>query len=65
MKRLLDVLIALLGLAFIVGAFKTRGFVGRGWKGSGPIHPITATGRVIIFLVGVAALLAAFGIISK
>ena len=56
---------AFLGAAFMIAAFKTRGLVGRGWKGSGPIHPITKTGRVIIFLTGVAALLAAVGVISK
>lgn len=50
---------------FIVVAFKTRGFVSRGWKGSGPIRPITTIGRVIIFLTGVAVLLAAVGVISK
>jgi hypothetical protein len=58
-------LLVVLGIIFMIAAFKTRGFVPRWWKGKGPIHPITRTGRVILFLVGLSAILAAFGIISK
>ena len=65
MKQFMNVFMAFLGVAFMIAAFKTRGFVSRGWKGSGPIHPITKAGRVIIFLTGVAALLAAVGVIPK
>jgi hypothetical protein len=65
MKQFINVFLAFLGIGFIVAAFKTRGFVSRSWNGSGPIHPITTIGRVIIFLTGLAALLAAVGIISK
>jgi hypothetical protein len=65
MKQFTNLFMAFLGVIFMVAAFKTRGFVSRGWKGSGPIHPITTTGRVIIFLIGVAALLAAAGVILK
>jgi uncharacterized membrane protein len=65
MKQFINVFLAFLGVVFMVAAFKTRGLVSRGWNGSGPIHPITTVGRVIIFLTGVAALLAAVGVISK
>jgi uncharacterized membrane protein len=58
MKQFINVFMALLGVVFMVAAFKTRGLVSRSWNGSGPVHPITTTGRVIIFLTGVAALLA-------
>jgi hypothetical protein len=61
----LDIFMAILGIDFMVAAFKTRGFIHRSWREGDPIVPITKIGRVIIFLVGVAALLAAFGIISK
>ncbi len=65
MNRVTNVLLIILGVLFMIAAFKTRGFVSRRWKKDGPIHPITRTGRVIIFLVGLSALLAAFGIMSK
>jgi uncharacterized membrane protein len=64
-NRLTNGLLIILGVLFMIAAFKTRGFVPRWWRGKGPIHPITRTGRVIIFLTGVAAILAAFGVISK
>jgi hypothetical protein len=65
MKQFMNIFIALLGVVFVVAAFRTRGLVGRGWNGRGPIHPITTAGRVIIVLIGVAALLAAIGVIPK
>jgi hypothetical protein len=65
MKQFTNVFMAFLGVVFMVAAFKTRGFISRGWKTGDPIHPITTIGRVIIFLGGVAAVLAAVGVISK
>ena len=65
MQLFTNVLLALLGIVFMVAAFKTTGLVGRGWKAGDPVHPITTTGRVIIFLIGVVAMLAAVGVISK
>lgn len=65
MKQFINVFMAFLGVMFVIAAFKTNGFISRGWKKGDSIIPITTTGRVIIFLTGVAALLAAIGIISK
>ncbi len=65
MKLFIDIFLVFLGVAFMIAAFKTDGLVTRRWKPGDPIHPITTTGRVIVFLTGVAALLAAVGIISK
>jgi len=61
----LNIFMAILGVAFMVAAFKTRGFTHRSWREGDPIAPITQIGRVIIFLVGVSVVLAALGIISK
>jgi uncharacterized membrane protein len=65
MQQLTNILLAVIGVLFMLAAFKTTGFVGRGWKAGDPVHPITTTGRVIIFLIGVVASLAAVGVISK
>jgi hypothetical protein len=65
MEQFTNVLLAVLGVGFMVAAFKTTGLVSRGWKLGDPVHPITRAGRIIIFLTGVAALLAAVGVISK
>ena len=65
MNLFTDITLAVLGVVFMVAAFKTDGFVTRGWKPGDPIHPITTTGRVIVFLTGGAAFLAAVGLISK
>ena len=65
MKQFVDIFLAILGVVFMIGALKTRGFTSRGWKKGDPIHPITTTGRVILFPIGVASLLASLGVISK
>jgi hypothetical protein len=65
MKQFINVLLAFLGVVFMVAAFRTRGLVSRGWKAGDPVHPITTAGRVIVFLIGVVTLLAAVGVISK
>jgi uncharacterized membrane protein len=65
MKIAINIVMAILGVMFMIAAFKTKGFITRGWREGDPIHPITTAGRVIIFLTGASALLAALGIISK
>jgi hypothetical protein len=65
MKQFINVFLALLGVVFMIAAFKTRGFVLGRSRSTTDLRPITMAGRVIIFLTGLAALLAAVGIISK
>jgi len=48
----------------MIGAFVAKGFV-EPFSGQGPIRPISMTGRVIIFIVGLSLFLAALGIISE
>lgn len=65
MHQFTNILLVIIGVVFMVAAFKTKGLATRRWDHSGPVHPITTAGRVIIFLTGVVALLAAVGVISK
>jgi hypothetical protein len=64
-KLFINVALSILGVLFMIAAFKTRGLVSRGWREGDPIVPISKAGRVILFLVGVSAILAAIGVISK
>jgi hypothetical protein len=65
-KLFINVALSILGVLFMIAAFKTRGFVSRGWRKGDPIiAPTTTAGRVILFLAGVSALLAAIGVLSK
>jgi hypothetical protein len=51
---ILNVIMVVLGVFFVLGAFYTTGI--RGALGGGDFRPITFTGRVIIFLTGLLAL---------
>ena len=55
MTAFASVFMCLLGILFLIAAFFARGLVAP-FSGAGPIRPISATGRVIIFVVGFAVL---------
>lgn len=64
MTEFTSILLGLLGVGLMIGAFVAKGFVAP-FSGHGPIQPMSITGRVIIFIVGLSLFLAALGVISE